>query len=121
MHVQGGRAAVLLVTVGAALHVLVRLVGLPVSRQVAAAAVALAAVRTREAGRRPRRRRRRLRVRLAAAALAAVRAHAVAADVDVGREVCLLLLLLRDPGGGNRLIGEVVQSRRRPLLGPSPG
>ena len=39
---------------------------------------------------------------------------------------------LRDPGGGaeggedlrsaaNRLIGEVVQSRRRPLLGPSPG
>ena len=24
-------------------------------------------------------------------------------------------------GGANRLIGEVVQSRKRPLLGPSPG
>ena len=44
-------------------------------------------------------------------------------DVDAGGVVrgegdCLVLLIT---SAANRLIGEVVQSRRRPLLGPSPG
>ena len=30
-------------------------------------------------------------------------------------------LILLNTSAANRLIGEVVQSRRRPLLGPSPG
>ena len=32
-----------------------------------------------------------------------------------------ILLLLIKVSAANRLIGEVVQSRRRPILGPSPG
>ena len=49
VHVQGGGAAVLLVTVGAPLHVQVGLVSLSVSRQVGAAGVGLAALRAGEA------------------------------------------------------------------------
>ena len=33
----------------------------------------------------------------------------------------ILTLISIDTSAANRLIGEVVQSRRRPLLGPSPG
>ena len=36
-------------------------------------------------------------------------------------EVLRLAVQLEAPSAANRLIGEVVQSRRRPLLGPSPG
>ena len=49
VHVQGGGAAVLLVTVAALLHVQVRLVSLSVPRQVGAAGVGLAALWAGEA------------------------------------------------------------------------
>jgi len=49
VHVQGGRAAVLLVTMGALLHVQVRLVSLSVPRQVGAAGVGFVAIWTGEA------------------------------------------------------------------------
>ena len=39
----------------------------------------------------------------------------------VGAVVRLVLLLITTTSAANRLIGEVVQSRRRPLLGSSPG
>ena len=39
-------------------------------------------------------------------------------DFDVDRDRCGRIIT---GSAANRLIGEVVQSRRRPLLGPSPG
>ena len=56
--------------------------------------------------------------------------HELSALVEVGRGPGIYLVQgaprhipvqLDNTSAANRLIGEVVQSRRRPLLGPSPG
>ena len=46
---------------------------------------------------------------------------AVKWDQMVGRCAAAAVLQCVHTSAANRLIGEVVQSRRRPLLGPSPG
>ena len=56
---------------------------------------------------------------------ALVRDVAVAGDNPAARvlvaSLVQLLYITIDTSAANRLTGEVVQSRRRPLLGPSPG